>query len=666
MTGTSIELYEDAGKLHTNVGRLITSHAGEDRVSTCTVTLIGMRGEIGIALTAAHCIDEYNRTFNQNGVIPKCSSREVSFASEDTETDPHRVPVLGSHAVGRFIDNPGLFIGDVGVVFLDLSKYSLGIKALSLDPEFSEDDNHLLAEIVGYGQTLLNSSDERGANLEVVGYGQQHLLDGLEATKRRAMSTEGKLSRRKDGELLMYLSSDTAINNQGCAPVGKGPAKGDSGGPIIDIDKKHIVGVVSYAILDSGKSSAFALPIYPYQAWIQEQITKGSQSFLFRPAQSQAFLSRADSWEGGRVPGDWCSPYGESHSMVFLRSGHELVLDTDVPPHIVRFNGERSGLKIDANARHLNTVEVETEARISSYFAEEGSLTLENLLLRDRAKVEIDSSLHIESQLYVGRGVRLDLAKKNTDLKLSMDGKIVVEGELKVKGLKFNKDGQAYILKHQEDLNLYDRLLIEYESELEVYKKAVKYNDTTKDTDIKWPELSQKKRLQEPAKPEAPRKPQWGRLTLAGQLSVNEGVTHSDHTIAVSSGAPGRINGDYNLRGGTMELELDSLLSPSSVLSVSGNVSLDSGNLRLSSARRLNVGDEFVLIESMRGALVYSHDSLNKEIFEKTASGEHMLEVGATLQFDSVSEPNKLKLRVIPLEGGSISLGGGESNLMLH
>lgn len=432
--GTPLQLHEDFGKKRTNVGRLIT-YKDDGSVGTCTVTLIGQVNGVGIALTAAHCVNDYGKAAEE-GRIPKCPAREVSFAAEHTDEDPHKVPVIGTHAFSRFINNTELFRGDLAVVYLDLSQHP-GLSNIKVDDAFSEDDLDIpLAEVVGYGLTKLflktNKPEEKdisetqlGRTLEVVGYGQKHFLDG-DSTVRRSMATSATLQQighkgNSETDLMMLLDSSETVSMPGYPPVGKSPAQGDSGGPVIDLSKEHIVGVVSFATTDSGKSLVYALPVQPYLDWIDDQL-KQLEGMVVTPTETTALMSNPQHWSTPGALG-FCGYYGEMHKVAKLETpGQKVVADTHLTPYTVVLNADNTTLSTKGGGRKVSILDC--RGKNTSLTAKDAASTLTTNVMNVSAPTQIGVPLHVERTLAITKTV-LDSKKK---LRIS-DGGVIHIGK---------------------------------------------------------------------------------------------------------------------------------------------------------------------------------------------------------------------------------------------
>jgi hypothetical protein len=74
--GIALEKYTTPAEKMNNIGRLIVHGK---KTSSCSSTLIGIDGDIGIVLTAGHCAD-----LTSQEAVTKCRYQTISFAPKNT------------------------------------------------------------------------------------------------------------------------------------------------------------------------------------------------------------------------------------------------------------------------------------------------------------------------------------------------------------------------------------------------------------------------------------------------------------------------------------------------------------------------------------------------------------------------------------------------------
>lgn len=425
--GIALANYEQPAKNMDNIGHLFSQG---QRSSSCSATLIGRDGNIGIVLTAGHCVN-----LSEAEMPDKCRNHTVSFSPDKTLTHSQRFPVIGRYALSEYIETSQNYENDMGLVFIDMSDIIIGITPR---------------------QILLDRSATPDTSLvHVAGYGKTSFLDDLTQPKRRVMSTQAIRTKKNDHEML--LLDETNIEGQATIiPIGDHPDEGDSGGPILDATSGAVIGVVSHK--EGGLF--YSEPLYEHAEWLLEQIKHTSRYFVFTTKQSGR-LSESTTWKGGRKPIKFKNAYGEINPIVALGGQTTLSLDIDINPYAIDIVDEGGTLDIESGIKHVEVL----RAKAPSIIQSRGSGTL----IVDAVKVEssdfsIRTKLQVLYQLHIQRGIVLDIQKDdpNRGITLVENGNLRIDGTLKTHHIRFSptapssQEGTLYLggtLNVEEPIN---------------------------------------------------------------------------------------------------------------------------------------------------------------------------------------------------------------------
>jgi hypothetical protein len=413
--GISIVEYEKPAKSMNNIGHLFIQGK---KSSSCSATLIGQDGDIGIVLTAGHCV-----SLSEDEIPTKCRNQTISFSSEKTNEDLQRFPVIGRYALNDYIEQSADYENDMGLVFIDMSDIVVGItpRQILLDRNVTQDTS--LVHVAGYGKTSF--------------------LDDLKQPKRRIMATQAIRTKKNNHE--MWLLDETEIEGQPTLiPIGDHPDEGDSGGPILDTTNGAVMGVVSH----KEGTLFYSEPLYEHAEWLLEQIKYASRYFIFTTRQSGK-LSESTTWRGGRKPVKFKNAYGEINPIVVL-TGHALSLDTDISPYAIDIVNEGGTLDIESGIKHVEVLRAKAPSTIQS--------TGGGTLIADEVKVEnsnvsIRTNLQVLYHLHIQQGVVLDIQKDNPERGITLveNGALRIDGTLKTHHVRFapssptSQEGTLYL-----------------------------------------------------------------------------------------------------------------------------------------------------------------------------------------------------------------------------
>lgn len=150
-----------------------------------------------------------------------------------------------------------------------------------------------------------------------------------------------------------------------------------------------------------------------------------------------------------------------------------------------------------------------------------------------------------------------------------------------------------------------------------------------------------------PAKTESLK--EMGHLYLSGTLKSDMPLLHTAHVIEAQASSPGRIQSDYILDNqGILRFNIDtSSVSSAPILSIEGIVHLTGGIITLTGQEILPLGYEQTLL---------SASSLDSNLNWEGRYSTNLVEDDTEILF--VTRENKLKMKVIPLNGSSAPLKG--------
>jgi hypothetical protein len=416
----AIERYEKPAIKMNHIGHLIME--GE-KINTCSAALIGADGNIGVVLTAGHCVE-----IQANPELTKCRDKTISFSPYNTYVDPQQLPIIGQYALSNYIDKSKMYEYDLGLVFVDLTDINLNIQPAQLQLSKEKINALRLVQVAGYGKT--------------------NKADALDAPKRRIMSTNAMLVTKNDHEMLL-LDDSPNQSTLSTIPIGQHPAEGDSGGPIIDPDSGAVIGVVSH------KSGAlyYSEPLYEHAEWLLAQLHYADRYFVFKPRQSGNFSS-STTWSGEHIPIRFKNHYGEINPIVVIDGKKTLTLDNEANPYAINIVNEGGSLDIQTPEQHVETVGLFAPSTIKSshscpFITDDLSIATSDISLQ--TKVHVLHGLHIKEAAHV------DIEKEDRlrGITLLDKGLITVDGTLKAHHLRFadspfrvnqNDIGQIHLL----------------------------------------------------------------------------------------------------------------------------------------------------------------------------------------------------------------------------
>jgi hypothetical protein len=413
--GTAIEKYSKPAEELNNIGRLIVN--GEKKTSSCSSTLIGIDGDVGIILTAGHCAE-----LTREESVKKCRFQTISFAPNKTDSDPQQMPVVGRFALGKYIESSVKLAYDLGIVFVDL-KDSF---ARALPKLIQLDSKKILpksvVQVVGYGRTS-ETAEEKAA-----------------PPQRRAMSTQAFRTKDQDRDLL--LLDETEIENQSMLiPVGDHPAEGDSGGPIIDAISGEIIGVVSHR---SPTNSFYSEPLYPHAEWLLAQIKNASRYLVFKPKKS-GNMSENSTWTEGRRPIQFKNAYGEFNPTLEIDGKTTLSLDDDLSIYAINMVGQGGVLDLQKD-QSAEVLRINAPTVIQS--STSNTLNVDDVSI-NTSDISLHAKLRVLHTFRIQKDSKLDTKKDDPTRGVTLlgRGKINVEGTLKTHHVQFSSshlDEEAY------------------------------------------------------------------------------------------------------------------------------------------------------------------------------------------------------------------------------
>lgn len=400
--GVALEKYTTPAEKMNNIGRLIVHGK---KTSSCSSTLIGIDGDIGIVLTAGHCAE-----LTSGEVVTKCRYQTLSFEPKNTDTDSQQVPIIGRFALGKYIEgNHNDLSYDLGLVFVDLKDLAETPmpKSIQLNP----------------------AAISKKSLVQVVGYGKTSFSDDLSAPQRRIMSTQAFLTQKQNRELI--LLDETEIENDNLPiPAGDHPAEGDSGGPIIDANSGAIIGVVSH---QSG-NDYYSEPLYSHADWLIAQIKNAGRYFIFRQKKS-GNLSDKTTWEDARKPQKFRNAYGEINPIIEIDRRHTLTLDDPFSLYAINMVGEGGTIDIQRE-QSAEVLRVLAPTVITSSSAKTFTVDDVNVGTSD---LSIQTQLRVLHTLHIQKNVVMDVQQEDPSRGLTLvnQGNINIEGILKTHHVSF-------------------------------------------------------------------------------------------------------------------------------------------------------------------------------------------------------------------------------------
>lgn len=406
--GIAIEKYAKPAEGLNNIGRLIVN--GIKKTSSCSSTLIGIDGDVGIILTAGHCAE-----LTREESVKKCRFQTISFAPNKTDSDPQQLPIIGRFALGKYIEASVKLAYDLGIVFVDLKDSILSTLPKPIQLDSTKISPKSIVQVVGYGRTS-QTEEEKTA-----------------PPQRRVMSTQAFRTKDQDRDLL--LLDEAEIENQSMLiPVGDHPAEGDSGGPIIDATTGKIIGVVSHK---STSNNFYSEPLYPHAAWLLAQIKNASRYLVFRPKQS-GNMSDKTTWSEGRRPVQFRNAYGEINPTVEIDGKTKISFDDDLSIYAINMVGQGGTLELQkdqsAEVLRINAPTIIQSSTSKTLNVDDVSINTSDISLRAQLRV-----LHT---LRIQRDSKMDIQKddQTRGITLVNQGKINVEGTLKTHHVQFSSD----------------------------------------------------------------------------------------------------------------------------------------------------------------------------------------------------------------------------------
>lgn len=398
--GISIERYEAPAASMNNIGHLMV--LGK-KISSCSATLVGVDGNIGVVLTAGHCAD-----FTAEEAAVKCRHKTISFSSSDTYEDNQKLPIIGRYALSEYIDASLDYEYDIGVIFIDMSDYNGTItpKPIQLKKNFTSSIVH------------------------VVGYGKSESSDSLKRPKRRVMSTQA-LPVQKNGHNMLLLDEEGIKDMSIAIPVGDHPAEGDSGGPVIDPDTEEIIGVVSH----KQGNNVYSEPVYEHIEWLLEQMRYAGRYFIFHLRKSGKF-SQVDTWAETK-PNKFKNAYGEINPIVLLKGQKSLTLDENPSIYAINLINDGGAVITEGGLRYVEMIRADAPATLTS--TKGGTLVTDEFKVGN-PKISLQTRLQVLHQFQLHQGITLDLRidDPHRGITLVNKGKLKIEGTLKLHHINFH------------------------------------------------------------------------------------------------------------------------------------------------------------------------------------------------------------------------------------
>lgn len=427
--GVPLENYAVPAKNMNNIGRLMVHGK---KTSSCSSALIGIDGDIGIVLTAGHCAE-----LSKEEEVKKCRFQTVSFAADNTYDDPQQLPIIGRAIIGNYVEKPGSFIADIGIVFVDFrdSKVIASPLTIELDPD--NVPKKTLVQIVGYGKTSEN--------------------DKLKNPQRLVMSTEAVRSK-EHGHDVLWLD-ETEIETQSLeAPVGDHPAEGDSGGATINMDTGEIIGVVSHS---TNHQDYYSEPLYPHAEWLMAQIKNARRYLVFKPNRSGKFSDTSIWSNNRRLPMSFKNPYGEINPIVEIDSKTAVTFDAS-DSHLYAINVLREGgtLQIETPEQYAEVLRVYAPTVITS--PSSGKLIVETVKV-NHSDFSLQSQLRILYSLEVKTGVVMDTktGAPTRGITLVDNGNINIDGTLRTHHINFAPTISTDLYSLRGRLEVFGRLEVD-------------------------------------------------------------------------------------------------------------------------------------------------------------------------------------------------------------
>ncbi|MBH1989633.1 MAG: trypsin-like serine protease [Alphaproteobacteria bacterium] len=400
--GVALEKYTKPAEKMNNIGRLVVH--GE-KTSSCSSTLIGIDGDIGIVLTAGHCAE-----LTSEEIVTKCRYQTLSFASQNTDTDSEKMPIIGRFALGKYIEGSKKDLSyDLGLVFVDLN--DLAVKPTP---------QHMLLD----STTILKKS-----LVQVAGYGKTSPQDDLVAPQRRIMSTQAFRTQEHNHDIL--LLDEAEIENEALSiPVGDHPAEGDSGGPIMDAATGAIIGVVSHT---SG-GEFYSEPLYSHADWLLTQIKNAGRYFVFKLNKS-GNLSDKTIWNDNRKPQKFRNAYGEINPIVEIDKRHTLTLDDPFGLYAINVIGQGGTIEVQSE-QSAEVLRIYAPTVITSPALK--TLTVDDVSI-GTSDLSIQTQLRVLHTLNIQQDVVMDVQQEDTSRGLTLvdRGTVNVEGTLKTHHVRF-------------------------------------------------------------------------------------------------------------------------------------------------------------------------------------------------------------------------------------
>ncbi len=400
--GVTLEKYTKPAEKMNNIGRLIVHGK---KTSSCSSTLIGIDGDVGIVLTAGHCAE-----LTSEEIVTKCRYQSVSFSSKDTDTDSQKTPIIGRFALGKYIeDSDNDLAYDLGLVFVDL-------KDLNVKPT----PQRMQLDLAAISKKSL---------VHVIGYGKTSFQDDLAAPQRRIMSTQAALTQKHSHTLL--LLDETEIENESFPiPVGDHPAEGDSGGPIMDATTGAIIGVVSHK---SG-NEFYSEPLYSHADWLLAQIKNASRYFVFKLKKSGTLSDKA-IWDGTRKPQKFKNAYGEINPIIEIDSGYTLTLDDPFSLYAINVVGQGGTIDIQRE-QSAEVLRAYAPTVITSPTSQ--TLTVDAVSIRT-SDLSIQTQLRVLHTLHIQQEALMDVQQEDPSRGLTLveRGNVKVDGILKTHHIRF-------------------------------------------------------------------------------------------------------------------------------------------------------------------------------------------------------------------------------------
>lgn len=402
--GIALENYTKPAEKMNNIGRLTVRGK---KVSSCSSTLVGIDGNIGIVLTAGHCAD-----LTPQEVVTKCRYQTLSFAPKNTDTDPQKIPIIGRFALGKYIEDSDKDLAyDLGLVFVDL-------KDLAVNP-------------LPQRMQLNLSAISQKSLVQVVGYGKTSFQDNLAAPQRRIMSTQAVLTKQHNHDVI--LLDETEIERESLPiPVGDHPAEGDSGGPIIDANTGAIIGVVSHK---SG-NEFYSEPLYSHAEWLLAQIKNVNRYFKFKQKKS-GNLSDKTIWTDNRKPQKFRNAYGEINPIIEIDRGHILTLDDPFGLYAINVIGQGGTIEVERD-QSAEVLRIDAPTVITSPTSKRLTVDAANVGASD---LSIQTQLRVLHTLRIQHNVIMDIQKEDAarGITLVERGNVTVEGTLKTHHIRFSE-----------------------------------------------------------------------------------------------------------------------------------------------------------------------------------------------------------------------------------